>query len=219
MVATTGEVKRGGLVRAFLGAGDEARSSKAIQAAEQTTSGEIVAVVAAESDSYLWAPVLIAALAALAVAAPLIFLTWMNVHWIYLLQIVTFVALALLLSLRPLRYMLVPRALKRERAHARAVEQFLVQNLHTTAGRTGVLIFVSVAERYAEIIADAAVHTKVSTTTWQGIVDRFTAAITSGQTGDGFVTAIEEAGRILAAHFPPGSGDRASLPNHLIVLA
>lgn len=218
MATTRAEIDRRA-VSDFLGPDDEARISSAIQAAERRTSGEIVAVVARESDSYLWAPVLVAALVALGVAAPLIFLTWINVHWIYLLQIATFVALSLVLSLRPFRYALVPLSLKRERAHARAVEQFLVQNLHTTAGRTGVLIFVSIAERYAEILADAGVHTKVSQSTWQGIVDRMTAEIAAGRTGDGFVHAIEAAGTILEAHFPPGSADETSLPNHLIVLA
>ena len=57
--------------------------------------------------------------------------------------------------------MLIPRSMQRTRAHRRAVEQFLVQNLHTTEGRTGVLIFVSVAERYAEILADHGIHAKV----------------------------------------------------------
>jgi uncharacterized membrane protein len=69
MVATTAKTKRTGVVRAFLAAGDEARISAAIKAAERRTSGEIVAVVAVESDSYLWAPILVAALSALASTA------------------------------------------------------------------------------------------------------------------------------------------------------
>jgi putative membrane protein len=218
MVATTFDVRQR-LAGTFLAGTDEARVSQAIQTAEQSTSGEIVAVIAAESDSYLWAPILAAALAALAIAAPLIFLTWMNVHWIYLIQIAVFIGLGLLLWTRPVRYMLVPMSLKRERAHARAVEQFLVQNMHTTAGRTGVLIFVSVAERYVEVLADQAVHAKVSAGHWQTIVDRMTAEIAVGRTGDAFVHAIEATGKILAQHFPPGTAEATALPNHLIVLA
>jgi putative membrane protein len=202
----------------FIEPEDERRISAAIRDGEQRTSGEIVAVVASDSDSYFWAPVLVAALAALAIAAPLILFTWINVHWIYLAQLAVFLGGILLLSRRPLRYALVPAAMKRERAHARAVEQFLVQNLHTTDGRTGVLIFVSVAERYAEILADAGIHTKVSTGTWQGIVDRMTAELGEGRTADAFVHAIETAAELLARHFPPGSAPPDALPNHLIVL-
>ena len=51
----------------------------------------------------------------------------------------------------------MPASIKHLHAHRRAVEQFLVQNLHTTSGRTGVLLFVSVAERYAQIVADKAI--------------------------------------------------------------
>jgi putative membrane protein len=113
---------------------------------------------------------------------------------------------------------LVPRAVLHERAHARAVEQFLVQNLHTTEGRTGVLIFVSVAERYAEILADAGIHRKVAEGTWQTIVDELTAQIGEGRQTDGFVHAIERVGVYLAEHYPPGSAPANALPNHLIVL-
>ncbi len=202
----------------FMSANDEKRVGAAIKAAESGTSGEIVAVVAADSDSYLWAPILVAALAALALAAPLIVFTWMTVQWIYALQVFAFVALALGLSYTPLRYMLVPKSVKRERAHRRAVEQFLAQNLHTTSGRTGVLIFVSIAEQYAEILADSGIHKKVTVEEWQSIVTVLTTAIGDGRTADGFVDAINRCGAVLATHFPPGTHDPNALPNHLIVL-
>jgi putative membrane protein len=202
----------------FMSADDEKRIGAAIQSAERATSGEIVAVVAADSDSYLWAPILAAALIALAIEAPLIIFTWISIQWIYALQVLTFVLLALALSQPPLRHMLVPKSVKRERAHRRAVEQFLAQNLHTTSGRTGVLIFVSVAEKYAEILADAGIHAKVKPAEWQDIVTALTSAIGDGRTGDGFVEAIKRCGTLLAKHFPPGTQDPNALPDHLIVL-
>ncbi len=203
---------------AFIDAADETRIGAAIRSAERATSGEIVAVVAADSDSYLWAPILVASLTALAIEAPLIIFTWMTIQWIYVIQVLTFVLLALVLARTPIRYMLVPASVKRERAHRRAVEQFLAQNLHTTSGRTGVLIFVSIAERYVEILADKAVHGKVTAAEWQSIVTTLTSAIGDGRTGDGFVQAIERCGIVLAAHFPPGASDPNALPDHLIVL-
>ncbi len=197
---------------------DDAKISAAIEAAERGTSGEIVCVIAGESDSYLYAPFMVAALAALLVPWPMIWLTWWPVQSIYLVQLVVFAILLAVLLPRQMRQMLVPRALMRTRAHRRAVEQFLVQNLHTTEGRTGVLIFVSVAERYTEILADRGIHAKVPPGTWQTIVDRMTAEIGAGRTADGFVTAIAEVGQRLAEHFPPGTADPNELPNHLIVL-
>ena len=197
---------------------EEARIAQAIADAERRTSGEIVAMITAESSSYAYIAYLWAALAALALPWPLIAWTWWPVHSIYALQLAAFAGLALLFFQRPLRMALVPRSVKRARAHRRAVEQFLAQNLHTTAGRTGVLIFVSVAERYAEILADTAIHRLVPETEWQAIVDRLTADIGDGRAGEGFVTAIEAIGGRLARHFPPGTRDPHELPNHLIVL-
>jgi putative membrane protein len=197
---------------------DENRIAAAIAVAESKTSGEIVAMITASSASYRFAPVLWAALAALALPWPLIYFTWIQVQYIYLAQIIVFALLALLFSWRPLRYALVPSRIKRVRAHRRAIEQFLMQNLHTTDDRTGVLIFVSVAERYAEIVADASIHQKVPEGEWKTIVDALTQRIADGNAADGFVAAIEAVGQRLAQHFPPGALDPNTLPNHLIVL-
>jgi putative membrane protein len=197
---------------------DRKRIAEAITGAEGRTSGEIVAVVAAESASYLSVPFLVASVIALAVPWPFIFFTWVSVQSIYGLQLAVFAAVLALALPRPIRFKLVPRPILIQRAHRRAVEQFLVQNLHTTQGRTGVLIFVSVAERYAEVLADAAIHGKVPGAAWQAIVDKLTEAIGQGRAADGFIGAVEAVGAMLAEHFPPGSADRAELPNHLIVL-
>lgn len=198
---------------------DEAqRVQAAITAAERRTSGEIVAMITAYSASYAHVPILWAALTALAVPLPLIFWTWWPIQHIYLLQLAVFASLALLLSWQPIRFRIVPGTIKKSRAHRRAIEQFLAQNLHTTAGRTGVLIFVSVAERYVEIVADTGIHARVPEAEWQRIVDQLTAAIGAGRAGDGFAEAVAQVGRHLAEHFPPGTVDPNELPNHLIVL-
>jgi putative membrane protein len=195
------------------------RIAEAIHTAERKTSGEIVAVIAPESSSYLYVPFMWAALAALLVPWPLIFFTWMTVQTIYLIQLVTFFALLCVLWPRRVRLALVPKSLRDGRAHRRAVEQFLVQNLHTTSGRTGVLIFVSVAEHYAEILADTGIDAKVPPGTWKTIVDEMTALIGAGRSADGFIHAINEVGKHLTEHFPPGSFDPNELPDHLIILS
>ena len=197
---------------------DENRIAEAITRAEKATAGEIVAVVAAESSSYLYAPFLWASVVALLVPWPLILWSWWPATWIYVAQVAAF-ALVLAATLpRPVRYWLVPKSIKRARAHRRAMEQFVSQNLHTTSGRTGVLIFISMAERHAEIVADAGIEERVSKGTWQEIVTRLVAAFRAGQHTDGFVAAIEDVGGHLATHFPPGSCDANELPDHLIVL-
>ncbi|MFM2423203.1 MAG: hypothetical protein RL291_1733 [Pseudomonadota bacterium] len=192
--------------------------SAAIAHAETKTAGEIVAVVAADSAGYTHIPFLYAAMLALLVPWPFIFLTWWPVQWIYALQLIVFFLVAVILWPRWMRIKLVPKRQKVMRAHQRAVEQFVAQNLYTTRGRTGVLIFVSVAERYAEIIADAAIYAKVPQEKWQGIVDDLTVRIRRQETTEGFLDAVRETGALLAEHFPPGSDEPRGLPNHLIVL-
>ena len=197
---------------------DQRRIADAITEAERTTSGEIVAMITPESASYLYGPFLWAALAALAVPWPFVFWTWWPIQHIYVLQLAVFAILVVVLMPRPVRLALIPRSVKHARAHRRAVEQFLAQNLHTTVGRTGVLIFVSVGERFAEILADAAIHAKVPQSEWQAIVADLTDQIGKGRPGDGFVRAIAAVGEHLAKHFPPDASNPHALSNHLIVL-
>jgi putative membrane protein len=197
---------------------DQKRIAHAIATAERATAGEIVAVVAESSGSYLASSFLWASVAALAVPLPLIHWTWWPIQTIYIVQIAVFVILALLFTYQPLRLALTPRTLKHRLAHQRALEQFFAQNLHTTPGRTGVLIFVSVAERYVEIVADAEINRHVPVETWASIVNELTGHISEGDASKGFIHAIEAAGKLLAAHFPPGTHHRDMLPNHLILL-
>lgn len=197
---------------------DEHRIADAISKAERQTAGEIVAVLAAESSTYLYAPFLWASLAALTLPLFLLLGTWWPASWVYLAQLAVFAAVLTVTLPRPIRYKVVPESVKKARVHKRALEQFLVQNLHTTEGRTGVLIFVSAAERRAEIVADAAIEARVPDDTWQGIVNRLTEAFAEGRPVEGFTDAIEKMGSHLAAHFPPGSCNTNELPDHLIVL-
>ncbi len=199
-------------------ADEEKRIGDAISAAESKTSGEILAVVADHSDSYLYMPVLVASLVALLVPWPFIYFTWHPVQWIYLIQLLVFAAIVAALLLGNNRLWFVPASVKRMNAHRRAMEQFVVQNLHTTEGHTGIMIFVSLAEHYAEIVADKAIHAKVPEGTWQVIVDQLTKDLANDEPAKGFITAIESCGAHLAKHFPPGSRNANELPNHLIVL-
>lgn len=197
---------------------DRQRIAAAIRVAETKTSGEIVAVIAPESASYLSVPVLIAALVALLVPWPFIYFTWWTVQWIYALQLLAFLLLLAVLMPRPVRFRIVPKSIQRQRAHGRAIEQFLVHELDSSIGRSGVLVYVSVAERYAEIIADKGLHAKVPPSDWQAIVDAMTAQIGDERPGDALAGAIEEVGALMAKHFPATGSDVRRLPDHLIVL-
>src|SRR5262245_1032052 len=147
----------------------------AIRAAEQRTSGEIVCVLARTSSDYSYVPALWAALLALIFPWPLIVFTQLSVQRIFALQIALFMVAMVILWWPPLRMLLVPRAVQRTRAHRAANEQFFERGLTRTRDRTGVLIFVSLAERYARIVADEGIAAKVSDAEWQEAVDTLIA--------------------------------------------
>jgi putative membrane protein len=196
---------------------DHQAVTAAIREAEKRTCGQIVCVLARSSSDYAYVPVLWAALLALLVPWPLIYFTQLSVQHIYLLQIAVFIAAALVLAWLPLRMALVPRAVKRARAHRAAVQQFFVRGLTRTRNRTGVLIFVSLAERYARVLADEGIADKVDNTEWQAAVDALTGHMRDGRIAAGFVAAVERCTTVLAAHAPPG-GAPDELPDRLYVI-
>jgi putative membrane protein len=201
-----------------ISAADRARVRQAIAEAEAQTNGEIFAVVTEECEDYRFIPLLWATLAALLVPLPLIYFTQISASLIWLAQIATFVVLAIVLSLPPVKLSIVPQRVKREAVRALAMQQFLAHGLHTTEARTGVLIFVALAERRAEIIADTGIAAKVDAGAWQDAMEGLVAEIKGGRFADGLTVAIGAVGRILARHFPRTPRDRNELPDDLVIL-
>jgi putative membrane protein len=189
----------------------------AIREAENRTSGQIVCVIAHASSDYAYVPVLWASAIALFVPWPLILFTPWSVQRIYLIQLVVFIVVGLMLSLMPLRFALVPRAVQRVRAHRAALEQFFVRRVAHTKNRNGILIYVSLAEHYARIIADEGIAQKVHGSEWQAALDVLLDHIRGGRIAAGFVAAVERCGAVLATHAPP-DGSPNALPDRLYVI-
>jgi len=197
---------------------DHTRISAAIRAVEARTSGELVCVLARASSEYAAAPLLWAALTALLAPWPLILLTQWPVRSIFAAQIMIYIAALVLFSSRRLRVALTPRATRRALAHRAASEQFITRRISHTQGRMGVLVFVSLAERYARIIADEGIAAKVDQKEWQGAIDGLTAQMREGHVAEGFLVAIGACGEVLARHAPPGEGRQGELPDRLYLI-
>lgn len=195
---------------------EKARIAEAIGTAELKTAGEIFCVIAHSSSSYRLVPVAWAALIALAAPLPLIYLTSWPAGRIYLLQLLAFIVSGTVLSLPALRFRIVPKRAMHDRAHVEAMRQFLAQGIHLTEHRTGVLIFVSVGEHHAEIVADSGINAKVTPEVWQDAVKATVEAIKHGHPADGLIVAVERCGTVLAEHFPPGTINRDELPNKVV---
>ncbi|MBX2836955.1 MAG: TPM domain-containing protein [Gammaproteobacteria bacterium] len=212
----------------FLSPNEKERLRDHIRETEEKTSGEIVTVIAEQSDGYRYIPLLWSTLCALAV--PGIYYLYQALTgngWIYpgentsalallyQIQVLVFFGLALLFSLTPLGLKLIPTSVKRERAARQAAEQFYAQGIHTTEARAGILVFVSVAERYVEIRVDSAIADRISNAEWQDTIDAFVGALKRGEIAAGFELTLTKCRDVLWEHFP-ASNNADELPNHLI---
>ena len=190
----------------------------AIREAEQRTCGQVVCVLARSSSDYSAVPVQWAAVLALIVPWPLIYFTQLSVQRIFSVQMAAFILAVVMLSWSVLRIALVPSPVRRARAHRAAIEQFHLRGLANTRHRCGVLIFASMAEHYARIVADQAIADKTKRADWQDAVDALTQHMREGRIAAGFVAAIERCGAVLATHAPPADPpDR--LPDRIFVLS
>ena len=223
---------------------DHSRINAAIAQAEQSTSGEITCVVRAKAFDYSgtslgWA-------AALAFIVPLVmggfgllphewlapllnkvlgwnglgvsgaFATWEILLAYALLQLIVFAVVYGVIAATPLKVALTPKATRRRKAHEKAMEQFYARGLHLTQGRTGVMIFCALEERFVEVIADEGIFAKVDGKLWDSTIEVLLKHIRKGDLTTGFVEAIAACGIPLATHFPPVGDNPNELPDVLI---
>jgi putative membrane protein len=202
------------MVTTLLSPTDSDRIRDAVAAVEARSSAEFVVVVAPASDAYALYPLLWASLAALLAGGVLAFLmpAW-GARSIFAFQAVLFLVAVLVLEWPGLRHFLVPGRVKRAHASQLARLQFAARVEGRTAARTGLLLFVSLAERHVEIIADAGIHARAGSASWESVIASFRAAVGRGQLVDGFIVAIAAIGELLATHAPHPAADRNELPD------
>ena len=223
---------------AMMNEADHQRVSKAVHDAEAGTAGEIVTIIADASDRYpdiaLWWSVSVGVLALAALAAFPDFyfrvVGGLSNGWVtewslaeafelaLAVFVVKFLAMRLILQWMPLRIFLTPSIIKAERVRRRAIRYFKVGAERRTSGRTGVLIYLSMAEHKAEIVADEAIHAKVAPEIWGQAMAKLVTEVSEGRVADGMIAAIGDVGAILGTHFPREADDKNELPDRLIEL-
>jgi putative membrane protein len=217
---------------------DHDKVSAAIAAAEAKSNGEIVAVATPLSDPYHdvalhWALIPLFAVLAWAAWRPTALTWWYEFllgGWTpepTLSQLLTllmvfaalkFTVALLILKYMPLRLALTPGATKHRRVRRRAVTVFRAAAERRTEGRTGILIYLSMAERRAEIVADEAILKVTDAHTWGEAMAALLTQVKQGRPGDGIVAAVERVGAVLVEHFPRSAANTNEIPDKLIVL-
>nr|WP_010132922.1 TPM domain-containing protein [Microbulbifer agarilyticus] len=202
----------------MLNANEKRNLSETIKEVESKTDAEVVTVLAGQSDNYLYISTLWAAFLALLIAPLMQFLPWwIEYQQAFTLQWILFIVLAVLFRWRPLTMWLVPKKIKYWRAANLARRQFLEHELHSTKDRLGLLIFVSQAEHYVEILADRGLAEHITNEAWQEIVENFIREVRKGKTGEAFVHCVEKCGELLE-EAAPATVIKNELPNHLVIL-
>jgi len=221
-----------------LSADERALVSDAVTRAEAGTDGEIVTIVTRRSDDYrdiglIWGVLAMLLVVALAAAFPgwldakIAFVTggWgdaptMAARFVALLLYEALVLALVLLAFRSmrLRVTLTPPSVRARRVRGRAIRYFKVGAEKRTAARVGVLLYLSLDERLAEIVADAAIHAKVPPERWGDAMVALVDEVRAGRPAEGMAAAVAAIGAIVAEHFPKTEDDRNELPDRLIEL-
>jgi putative membrane protein len=222
----------------MLSQADHEKVSAAIAAAEATTDGEIVAVATPLSDQYHdvalhWAVATLILVLAWAAWRPEWLLWWFGtifggwrpeptlselLTFLMVLAVVKFTAVLLILKYMPLRLLLTPGATKSRRVRRRAISLFKAAAERRTEGRTGILIYLSMGEHRAEIVADHAITEVTTPETWGEAMAVLLADVRDGRPADGICAAVQRIGFVLAEHFPKSSDNPNEIPDKLIEL-
>jgi putative membrane protein len=196
---------------------EAARIETALRAAQARSTGQIVCVLARASSNYEIMPLIWSALVALAAPWPLLVFTELSAERIFLAQLAIFLIALGVLSLPAIRLRLTPPGSRRANAHRAALEQFVLRGVTHCTQRNGILIYVSLAERYARIVADDGFATVIAQSQWRAIVDGLTEQMKTGAIGDALIGAANHCGDLLAQHFPAREANAASFQRlHLL---
>jgi uncharacterized membrane protein len=112
----------------------------------------------------------------------------------------------------------IPELIRGTSPRERAIEVFSRLRVWDTAHNSGVLIYVLLADRHVEIVADRGIDAHIGKQGWQAICDRMQAAYRERQFEEGSVAGVRAISELLAAHFPASPGKSNELPNRPVVL-
>ncbi|MFQ5697887.1 MAG: TPM domain-containing protein [Myxococcota bacterium] len=188
---------------------------RAVQQAEQHTSGEIVPMLVLRSDTYAGARALAAAALAFTSGVGVLASGSEAGLWLPPVQALGFALGYWALGWGPLLRRWLPEAMLEAPVERAARLAFLEEGLIETRDRTGVLIYISLLERRVRVLADRGIDDVVEPGTWDGVVETILRGIRAGRAEAGLVEAIRICGELLQASFPRRADDTNELSNRL----
>ncbi len=107
---------------------------------------------------------------------------------------------------------------RRVRARERALQLFASLGVWDTEHNNGVLIYVLLADRAIEIVADRGIASHIPLPEWQALCDEVSERFRQGDLTAGCCVAVRSVGLRLARFFPASDGEVNELPNQPILL-
>ncbi len=108
--------------------------------------------------------------------------------------------------------------LARRTAHERAIDLFSQLRIWDTEDNAGALIYLLLADRRVEIVADRGIHARVGAAAWDAICREMQSAFAAGRFEAGAILGVEAISDLIATHFPPGGENPNELPDTPVVL-
>lgn len=196
--------------------------SQAVTLAESKTSGEIVTVIVQRSSTVGHVPWVI-----LGFFMTLVFVlerTWLAWSWTLLptwaYLVLFFVGLGLsqfLAQFHWIQRVMTPNADEVVQVHRRAQLEFLEGNTRKTKNQTGILIFVSLMEHRAVVLADQGLAQHYPQETWDAVVDTLSFEFKKGRYFEGLEMAILKCGQILQEKLPAAPHNPNEISNRIIL--
>lgn len=196
--------------------------SEAVRRAELKTSGEIVPMVVKHSSSIGHVPLDLFILGLLIFSLLDMGLRIVTVIPVGVAGWVAAILLLIVLTRWLSRYPAVIRLFitehdQMEMVERRAQLEFYHNKVNATGNSTGVLLFLSLLERKAVVLADQSISAKLPPETWNQVLKTLIEGIQSHHVGHGLTKAIDQCAAILEKHFPVAPGDTNELCNRLII--
>ncbi len=215
------------LTRNFLSEEDKKRIIGSVKEVEKITSGEIVPMVVSSSYHYPLADVL----GALTIGSVIAILVTIYVSytkawegfsaydlWVFpgVFSVSFLVFYFVVRFVLPLKRVFISREEMRQEVEEAALTSFYRRGLGNTRDKTGVLIYISVFERLAYVLADEGINAKVDPKVWKDVVDVVIKGIKEKRQADGIVEAIKLCGELLKENFPIKPDDTDELENLIV---
>ncbi|HEX4961185.1 MAG TPA: hypothetical protein VF173_10140 [Thermoanaerobaculia bacterium] len=205
------------MAKPFLTGESKAAFSDAVRTVEQASSAELVVAVRQRSGSSLQVELTVGILVGLAALAVLLYspsdfgLTWFLVD-----PVVAGALAALAFSRSPLLHRaFTRRTVRRAQVETAARSAFVERRVHSTSGRTGILLYVSLLEREAVLVVDLAVEALAATEAWRAAAGEIESAVRRGASGVEVAAKVSGLAAVLGPVLPRSENDVDELPNEV----